>query len=137
MSLIIRWWSRQEESFSLKKKESRQKLPFLHFFGKTKDLQSFRVTSRIFMGARRSWLWSISKVWYFSSPSKHIMKALSSLWLHRWKWSKRLRTQHCNLLLKMQHHNRASCYEKKRCIPQETKQFQMKYETTFFLTEFE
>ena len=32
----------------------------------------------------------------------------------------------------MQHHNRASCYEKKRCIPQETKQFQMKYETTFF-----
>ena len=74
MSLIIRWWSRQEESFSLKKKESRQKLPFLHFFGKTKDLQSFRVTSRIFMGARKKKLtlkYIKSLVFFFSLKAHH------------------------------------------------------------------
>ena len=44
----------KKNPFPLKQEIERQKLPFLHFFGgKTKDLQSFRVTSWIFMSQER------------------------------------------------------------------------------------
>ena len=76
MSLIAIYRSRQEESFPpLKQEIERQKLPFLHFFGgKTKDLQSFRVTSRIFMGARKKKLtlkYIKSLVFFFSLKAHH------------------------------------------------------------------
>ena len=80
MSLIAIYRSRQEESFPLKQEIERQKLPFLHFFGgKTKDLQSFRVTSWIFMIQEEDLKYTKSLVVFFFSLKAHHESFIISL----------------------------------------------------------
>ena len=80
MSLFSLYRSRKEESFPLKQEIERQKLPFLHFFGgKTKDLQSFRVTSWIFMIQEEDLKYTKSLVVFFFSLKAHHESFIISL----------------------------------------------------------